>query len=96
MRSVKDTIVAWNPGTDQVKLFPWPDYERASKDYRLTGFAAYSHIQEMDFEQRKCMAFITAAQLIIRNECDPRAVHSALWELEEYRDGCDAGWPLAQ
>jgi len=88
MRSVKDTMLCWNPGTDQVKLFSWPDNGNLSRDYEYSGLAAYLRIQELDFEGRKAIAFIEAVHLIVRDKCDPVAVHNAMLELEEYRAGC--------
>jgi len=83
-----NSMVCWNPGTDQVKIVPWPDYGRLSQGYQCTGLGCYLHVQKMNFESRKAMAFITAMHIIIQSECDPKSVHNAFLSLEEYCDGC--------
>jgi len=93
MRSVKDTMVCWNAGTDQVALIPWPDYQGQGDEYMMSALACYSHVQDVTPEQQKMMAFIQAIHLIIRDKCDPEAVHKAMIGLREYRDGCSYDMP---
>lgn len=81
-------MLCWNPGTAEVELVPWPDQDQRSDRFSRSGLACYSHIQKMNFDQRKMMVFIEAMHLIVRDSCDPVAVHRALLLLDEYRDGC--------
>lgn len=86
-------MLCWNPGTDQVRLVPWPDFARRSESYLMTGLACNAIFQKLDFEQRKAAVFIEAMHLIVRDKCDPLAVHRALLALSEYRDGCACDMP---
>lgn len=93
MKNIKNTMVCWNPGTDQVALIPWPDTQGVGDKYMMSALACYSHVQEMSFVKSKAMAFIQAIHLIVRDKCDPMAVHNAMLGLEEYRDGCSYDMP---
>jgi hypothetical protein len=93
MKSAKDVMLAWNPGTAEVALIRWPATRGEDRKYEMTALACNSDVQEATFEQRKTIVFIEAMHLIIADECDPFAVHSALLGLEEYVDGCAEAMP---
>jgi hypothetical protein len=93
-RTVKNTMLCWNPGTAEVELIPWPDRTGASRQYRMSTLACNAGVQKKTFEQRKSLAFIEAMVLIIRDGCDPAAVHKTMLGLEEYRDGCPGDMPF--
>ncbi len=93
MQNALNMMLCWDPGTDNVALVPWPDTTGKSDRYLMTGLACYTHIQNMDFEQRKKQIFIDAMHLIVRDRCDPASVHAALLGLEEYCDGCADDMP---
>jgi len=90
MRSLTNTMICWNPGGD-VALFDWPDADRASRQYQRANGACNSFVQYMDFEQRKLLVFTTAIMIIVRDNCDPQAVHQALLGLEEYASELPGG-----
>ena len=93
MRNAKNSMLCWNPESSDVAIVPYPDTTGKSKRFSRTGLAVYSKIQEMSFSRRKMMVFIEAMHLIIRDKCDPMAVHNALLELQEYYDGCADDMP---
>lgn len=93
MRSVKDTMLCWNPGTDQVALVPCPDHRGLSDGYIMTSLACYGDVQGLSRVKRQGLAFAEAMKLIIRDGCDPHAVHQAMMGLTEYRDGCAPDMP---
>jgi len=39
------------------------------------------------------IVFVEAMHLIVRDRCDPQAVHRALLGLDEYRSGCSDDMP---
>ena len=88
-------MLCWKPGTDQVALVPWPNTSDRQGRLPMSGLACYSSIHKMTFEERKARVFIEAMHLIVRDKCDPMAVHLALLPLEEYRAGCSADMPGA-
>lgn len=96
MRSIKDTMLCWNPNTDQVALVPHPDYRGLSDNYIMTSLAAYAVVNGMSRTERQALAFSEAMKLIVRDGCDPHAVHQAMMGLEEYRNGCAPDMPKAQ
>lgn len=88
-----NAMLCWTPNSDQVALVPWPDNIGRSRRYHRTGGAAFVYLQEGSFELRKLRVFIDAVHLIIRDHVDPQAVHKALYELDEYRDGLSEDFP---
>ncbi len=92
--TAKQVMLCWNPGTDQVALVPWPDRSNLSDNFRYSTLACNSDIHDMSFERRKSIAFIEAMHLIVRDKCDPFAVHKAMSGLREYCDGCSPDTPV--
>jgi hypothetical protein len=88
-----NAMLCWDVGTANIKLVFWPDTERRSDGFDCTTLACYKHIREKTFEERKTVVFVEAMHLIIRDGCNPQAVHNALIHLEEYRDGCSGDMP---
>lgn len=88
-----NAMLCWDPDSDHVALLPWPDTARRSDRYRMTTLACNAELHQMTLEQRKTQVFIEAMHLIIRDNCDPKAVHRALMGLDEYRHGCSPDMP---
>jgi len=89
-----EVMLCWNPGTAEVALIEWPDHLGGrSERYTMTTLACEERIHGKTFEERKAIVFIEAMHLVVRDRCDPRAVHRALLELDEYRDGCSPDMP---
>lgn len=91
--TAQQAMLCWNPGTDEVALAKWPDERGLSQRYAMTHLACWSYVRRATFDERKAIVFIEAMHLIIRDGCDPQAVHRALLGLEEYRDGCARDMP---
>lgn len=83
--NAKNAMFCWNPGTDQAAVIPLPDHGRLSKQYRISTLGCFTNVQKMPFPIRK--------DAIIRDRVDPDAVHNALLNLQEYRDGCSDDMP---
>jgi hypothetical protein len=83
-------MILWRPGTDEVAVVRWPNTERHQG--WSTG-ACNLEYQEASFEQRKTMLFIEAMQMIVRDKCDPMAVHQAMICFWEYHNGCSLDMP---
>lgn len=90
--TAKETMFCWKPGTADVKLIRWPDSIGKSRGY-YTSLACFCDVQEMSFALRKAQIFIDAMHAIVRDKCDPLAVHNALLGLKEYCDGCHGSMP---
>ena len=91
--SARDQMLCWNPGTSEVAIFNHPDHSRLSRRYRMSAFACYEHWSNLSREQMKAMIFIEAWHLVVRDRCDPAAVHKALIRLREYQDGLSDDFP---
>ena len=86
--SAKTMILCWDPNSSRVAMMPWPDPVGHCDKFQRTALAPYYVVRQMNFEQLKSQCFIEAMHLIVRDGCDPRAVHKALKCCAEYRDGC--------
>jgi hypothetical protein len=87
-------MLCWDPGTDRVEVGPWPDTTGWSNKYERSTLACYHDIRKEFLSERRAIIFIEAIHLIIRDRCDPDAVHRALLNLEEYRDGLSYDMPV--
>lgn len=99
MRNAINTMLCWNPGTSEIALVPWPDVDRRSEGYTRTALACTSSVHEMTGAERTAIVYIEAIHLIVRDKCDPMAVHAALLGLSEYVGAlaCDMpGMPVGQ
>lgn len=95
MLNVKNSVLLWNPKTAEVALVAKP-LSGLGRCYARSGLGCYAETQSMTFEQRKTQVFIEAMHLIVRDGCDPQAVHQALCGLEEYQAGLSEDMPGAQ
>jgi hypothetical protein len=93
-------MLCWNPDTDQVAVFEfppsddnWERYSRQTSRYEMTTMGCESRFHGISFEHRKLLVFIEAMHLIVRDKCDPIAVHRAMLNIREYRDGCASDMP---
>lgn len=92
-QNLTNTMVCWNDKSAVVALVPCPDVAGISDAYDYTWGACDRYIQIDSFENRTSAVFINAVQMIVRDGCDPLAVHKALLGLEEYRSGCACDMP---
>ena len=83
----KEVMLCWNPGTSEVAVVEWPDYARKSDKYEMSTLACNKSMLKMTAEKYKTMVFIEAIHAIVRDRCDPIAVHNALLHVAEYRSG---------
>lgn len=86
MADLTNTMICWDY-EGKVGLVPYPDERNLSYDYEMSHGACWAYVHKLDFEQRKCLAFIEATILIVRDKCDPQEVHRAFLGLEEYAHG---------
>ena len=84
--NLTNTMICWDVG-GEVALVPWPDKRGLSDKYQRSTGACYDVVRQGNFEQRKCRAFIDAMTLIVRDGCEPKEVHTAFMNIEEYVDG---------
>jgi hypothetical protein len=87
-----EAMLAWNPGTNEVEVGPWPDKTGWSKKYKMSSGACNLERHSKPKEW-KLMSFIDAMHVIIRDKVDPLAVHMAMLAVDEYRDGCSDDMP---
>ena len=61
-------------------------------DYFTTG-GVWTDAKRMSDIEARAFCFIEAMHMIIRDKCDPEAVHLAWMTIDEYRDGCADDMP---
>ena len=92
-RTAANSMLCWNRGTDEVAIFPHPDIHNLSVDYGCSTLGCWSYVKDMSSVERTALVFVEAMHLIVRDKCDPMAVHRALLEVEEYRAACANDMP---
>lgn len=90
----KNAVLCWNPGTAEVAVTPYPDVFGLSDRYQRTSMGVMTAVRSMGFEQAKLYCYIEAMHLIVRDGCDPQAVHRALLNVKEYVDACANDMPF--
>ena len=83
----KEVMLCWNPGTSEVAVVEWPDYARKSDKYEMSTLACNIFKPTTSTEKWKTIVFVEAMHAIVRDRCDPIAVHNALLHVAEYRSG---------
>ena len=81
----KDVVSFWKPGTDSVLILPHG--KEPIGDLPFSGLGAYSKYRSMSSIETVAAVFIEAYQMVVRDKCDPVAVHNAFLWVQEYRDG---------
>lgn len=67
-------MLAWNPGTDQVEVGPWPDKTQWSDRYECTAIA-----------ETQLGLLCEAVTMVMVDRVDAQAAHRELLKLDEYR-----------
>ena len=97
---ISNTLLAWNPGTDEVELFhpysPCGDLPEAAEKYSETNYPIsirplYKGHARQFINQRD--AFASALFLISVDKCDPLAVHKAFLGFDDYALNCSPELP---
>lgn len=92
----KKSMICWDADGNRVRRVPWPDQIGLSDDYDFCIGACDYVFQKADFEKRKGLLYINAMHMIVRDGCDPVAVHKAMLGFDEYRDGLSDDMPLVR
>jgi hypothetical protein len=98
----QDALVAWTPGTDQIRVGPllWPgdpDWTERPIRYRCTGVAAYRAIREYENKLlRDMMLFIEFNKIVVRDQVPVAAAHAAFMAIDEYRERISPDIPGAE
>lgn len=87
---LRESVLCWGPGTTHVKVFRKGTGEsmtpRAMEKYPYSGLGAWAHLANAPPPEAKLACFVEAMRLIIRDRCNPTAVHAALMDIDEYRE----------
>lgn len=90
----KECIFAWNPNSNQVEVGPWPDNQRWSSKYQMTGGASNALVRNLPHKELVGYLFIEAMKIIIRDKVDPFSVHNAFCNIDEYLEGLSEDTPV--
>jgi hypothetical protein len=69
---IDDWMVAWNPGSGEVDIGPWPDRTGWSDAYRMTTGCCCMDRHGMTTEGKALMLFIDFNMLVVRDGVDPQ------------------------
>jgi hypothetical protein len=94
--NAKESMICWDADGQRVRRVPWPDVIGLSDDYDFTIGACDDVFQKANFEKRKALLFINAMHMIVRDNCDPMAVHKAMLGFDEYLDGLSDDMPMVR
>lgn len=82
-----EAMLAWDPGTDRVKVGPWPDQTGWSDEYQCTSLATYTVFHENPENptwQIACMAGALFS-ILARDGISFPALHREMVKIDEYR-----------
>jgi hypothetical protein len=82
-----ESMLVYNPNTDQADVVPWPDNDDLGKKYEMYTLACYTHFHKCKKDIREKLMFISAYQAIVRDNVSPKAIHNAMLKIDEYREG---------
>lgn len=94
-----DAVLLWNPGTADVRSLHVANYgsQLLNGNRRCCcslGAVDADWCEEMkDPVVARAVLFIEAMHLIVRDKCDPQAVHQAFLAIAEYSAGCSSDMP---
>jgi hypothetical protein len=86
LRSAREVMLCWNPGTDEVVLVEWPDEKDLSSHLRCSTFAYDMFVHKISQSELREFVLGQALRLFVAYRCDARAVHRALLGVREYVD----------
>jgi hypothetical protein len=80
-----EVMIAWNPGTDQITVGPWPDREGWTRGYMMKVGAKDLALRKMPPMMRLAQLFLHFNTAIVRDRIDPQVAHRAFLAIDEYR-----------
>ena len=92
--NAKETMICWNPGTDQIEVGPVPDRTGWSRKYARSVGACFTSYKTMNTAQLKAITLTEAIIAIVRDNVCPQAVHREFVKIAEYRDCFPDDMPL--
>jgi hypothetical protein len=82
-----EAMIAWNPGTDEIAVGPWPDTTRWSDAYTFTTGACLAALHELEPDARRAMLMTDFNTCVVRDCVPAQAAHRAFLAIDEYRLG---------
>lgn len=86
-------MIAWNPGTKQIAVGPWPDVTGWSDDLQCTVGACFMDTRKMTHERLSWQVFMEFNAIVVAGEIDPLVAHRAFLAIDEYRQHCAPDLP---
>ena len=80
-----EAMIAYNNGTDEIKVGPWPDRTGCSDSYDATVGACETAIHELTPDQQLVALFNRFHTAVVSDGIDVQAAHRAFLEIDEYR-----------
>ena len=80
-----ECTIAWNPGTDEIDVIPWPDMGTRADRYLMAVGANFRHVRQASPDQQKALLFIDFNTVVVRDNVPVAAAHEAFLKIDEYR-----------
>jgi hypothetical protein len=80
-----ESMIVWNPGTDEIDVVPWPDETGLSDDYLMSVGACFTDLHRMNRHQQCAMLFIHFNSAVVGGRVPVEAAHRAFLKIDEYR-----------
>lgn len=93
MRRLKEVIVYWSPETKQVFVGPFPEQKQIPNHFYSWGGCNIEVREEKSKQKQIGRLFVEIQHWVIREGISPQDIHSALWGVQEYRDGLSLDVP---
>ena len=88
MLSIRNSMICWEPKSDQIEVAPWPDASGrySSRNGWCAQGANEARLFELDDTAVGLLLFVLFNTLVVRDEISVGVVHEAFCGIKEYRD----------
>jgi len=91
-----ESMVAWDPRTDRIRVGPWPDKRGWSDDYLYTTGACELRRHDMSDVKQQQMMFIDFHTIVVRDKVPVDVAHFEFRKIDEYRQLISRNIPGAE
>lgn len=83
---IVDCMYGWNPQSDEIKVFEYPDKTRLSAKYQKTGGGCYKYFENLNDDQKQREVLSDALKMIVEDGVNSLKVHEEFQKIDEYID----------
>src|SRR5690554_2107728 len=83
---IEECMYGWNPETDEIKVFEYPDKTRLSDKYQKTSDGCYKYFKNLNIVQKQREVLADALRIIVEDGVNYLKVHEEFKKIDEYRE----------